>query len=223
MVQQVITMDCETLPCEAGFEENLYWETEEEYRKTALDGNLGRLLCIVYTRDFSDGRRLEFGCHGWNEDSGRFDDEAATLRSFWEMMRGFNPGRDLIVGHNVMEFDLPFIIKRSIINGVRPTVRLSFAKYRCQPIYDTMREWDCWAYKNYTGLEKLAYVLGIPSPKEGDVTGANLYEAYLDGRYEEIYRYCMQDVKATRAVYRRMNFLGTAAPAISIGKVSAIS
>jgi len=49
--------------------------------------------------------------------------------------------RDLIVGHNNMDFDLPFLYKRSMMLGVVPSVRLSFACYRSQPICDTLREW----------------------------------------------------------------------------------
>jgi hypothetical protein len=105
-----------------------------------------------------------------------------------------------------MDFDLPFIIKRSIINGVRPTVDFCFARYQRQPIFDTMREWDCWSYKNRTSLEKLALVLDLPSPKVGEISGGNLYQAYLEKRYREIYEYCMRDVKTTRNVFRKMNF-----------------
>jgi len=122
------------------------------------------------------------------------------------MMRDFNRFKDTIVGHNIIDFDLPFILKCSIINGVRPTVDFCFARYQRQPIFDTMREWDCWSYKDWTSLDKLAIVLGLPSPKDGEITGANLYEAYLEGSHREIYEYCMRDVKTTRNAYRKMNF-----------------
>jgi DNA polymerase elongation subunit (family B) len=204
---QIITIDCETLPTALPFEEKAFWETNEEYRKTALDGNLGRLLCIGYTREFSDNRKLEYGCLGWNAEAGSFEtDEAVVLAGFWKLLRDFNRFRDTIVGHNIMDFDLPFIIKRSIINGIRPTVDFCFARYQRQPIFDTMREWDCWNFKSRTSLDKLAIALNLPSPKDGEITGANLYDAYLEGRYREIYEYCMRDVKTTRNIYRKMNF-----------------
>ena len=207
MIKQTITIDCETLPSALPFEAKAFWETEEEYRKTALDGNLGRLLCIGFTREFSDGRKLEYGCLGWNPLTQSFEhDEAKVLAEFWELMRGFNRFHDTIVGHNIMDFDLPFIIKRSIINGVRPTVDFCFARYQSQPIFDTMREWDCWSYKNSTSLDKLASILNLPSPKTDGITGANLYDAFMQERHKEIYEYCMRDVKTTRNVYRKMNF-----------------
>ena len=56
----------------------------------------------------------------------------------------FRPCVDRIVGHNIYNFDLPFIYKRSVVRGVRPSIELNFARYRNQPIYDTMCEWEKW-------------------------------------------------------------------------------
>ena len=207
MTRQIITIDCETLPSAIPFESQTLWKTEDEHRKTALDGNFGRLLCIGYTREFAGSGNIQHGCFGWNAESQSFEtDEAKLLSDFWEMMRGFNRFKDTIVGHNIMDFDLPFIIKRSIINGVRPTVDFCFARYQRQPIFDTMREWDCWNFKSWTSLDKLAIVLGLPSPKAGEITGTNLYEAYLEGREREIYEYCMRDVATTRRAFQKMTF-----------------
>jgi len=57
-------------------------------------------------------------------------------------MKTFRPNVDRVVGHNIYDFDLKFILKRSIIHGVRPTVDRSFARYRKRPIFDTMYEWE---------------------------------------------------------------------------------
>jgi hypothetical protein len=61
-------------------------------------------------------------------------------------MKTFRPNIDRIVSHNIYDFDLKFILKRPVVHGVRPTVDLSFARYRNQPIFDTMYEWEWWSY-----------------------------------------------------------------------------
>lgn len=207
MKRRIITIDIETLPTAEPFEAKLFWETEEEFRKTACDANLGRILCIGYSEQNERGQITAHGCFGYRKATGDFEsDESAILAEFWQFLGGFNASTDLIIGHNILNFDLPFIVQRSIIKNVRPTVNFYFGKYKSAPIFDTMREWDCWKWGDSTSLKKLAFALGLENPKTEDIDGSKIYDAYLEGRFEEIYRYCMRDVKTTRNVWRRINF-----------------
>ena len=207
MTKRIITIDIETLPTTEPFESRLFWETEEEFRKTALDANLGRILCIGYCEQNEFGAIIKHGCFGWRDETEDFEpNERIILTEFWQFLKSFNTSHDLIIGHNIMDFDLPFIVQRSIINGVTPTVDFYFGKYRNAPIFDTMRVWDCWKWGGKTSLKKLAFALGLENPKAGGIDGSNLYEAFLDERFEEIYKYCMRDVKVTHNIWRKMNF-----------------
>jgi hypothetical protein len=38
------------------------------------------------------------------------------------------------------------------------------------------------------------------------MNGSMVFDYFKQGRYEEIYKYCMADVEVTRAVYKKMNF-----------------
>lgn len=144
---------------------------------------------------------------GWDENRGQFTcDERSLLLEFWQRMRSFRPDVDRIVGHNIFDFDLKFILKRSIIHGVRPTVNLSFARYRNQPIYDTMHEWERWSYGSKISLEKLAMVLGLPSSKEQGIDGSRVHELFAAGQHQAIRDYCLRDVELTRTIYKRMVF-----------------
>lgn len=69
MKKRIITIDIETLPTEEPFESKLFWETEEQYRKTACDANLGRILCIGYCEQNETGAVVRNGCFGWREGS----------------------------------------------------------------------------------------------------------------------------------------------------------
>jgi hypothetical protein len=57
------------------------------------------------------------------------------LTEFWGLLRGFSPRTDIVVRHSIFDFDLKFIYKRSVMFGVRPSVDLSFARYRNQPAH----------------------------------------------------------------------------------------
>jgi 3'-5' exonuclease len=138
-MRRTLTIDIETLPAlevarDAASAPHAN-QPDEDHLKTSLNGDYGRILCIGFIDEDPDGH-IASGVLGWDEQQAQFNnDERAILQQFWQRMRGFQPGRDRIVGHNIFDFDLKFIGKRSVIHGVRPTVELSFARYRNQPIY----------------------------------------------------------------------------------------
>lgn len=121
-MRRILTIDIETLPAlkmdssvasapQAG-------QHVEDHLKTALNVDFGRILCIGFIDEDTQGIRS--GVLGWDEPWDQFTgDERGTLAQFWQLMKGFSPNRDCIVGHNIFDFDLKFIFKRSIAHGVR--------------------------------------------------------------------------------------------------------
>jgi hypothetical protein len=171
-----------------------------------LNGDFGRLLCIGFIDEPTRGE-IERGVIGWDAFQGAFhSDERIILAEFWLRMKTFRPNVDRIVGHNIYDFDLKFILKRSIIHGVRPTVDLSFARYRNQPIFDTMHEWERWSYGSKVGLETLAIALGFESSKRNGVNGSQIHSLFEAGEHRAIHDYCLKDVELTQAIYKRMVF-----------------
>ena len=165
-------------------------EFEEYVKETALDGNFGRILCIGYALDEQPPEILE-------------GSEADLLKRFWAIALPAH----LFIGHNIFDFDLRFILKRSVINQVKPSRELSFARYRNIPIFDTMHEWERWAYYR-TSLKTLGHVLEI-SVAKGPFDGSQVPDLFSQGRAKEIYDYCKRDVELTRAIYNRMTFQGS--------------
>ncbi len=178
---------------------------EQFIENTAFDGSFGRVLCISYAVNDDETRTI---CNP--------DNEKKTLEDFWFIAKQI----DLFVGHNIMEFDLRFLLQRSMILGVQPTWNrfeskgltkykidqfLSFARYSNYPIFDTMQEWSSWG-NSKVGLEHVALALGIPTPKGEGIDGSEVYNFFKAGKVKEICEYCMRDVETTRAVYKRMTF-----------------
>src|SRR5262249_19566458 len=148
-----IFLDIETLPPAESFREKLAQEiyaeqgpgelgpseaeidveVEKRFRDLALRGEWGRLLCVGLVIE-EDGVVRHSGVLGPDRETRRFHlDEARTLRSFWSLVAGFREGQDLFIGHNLFDFDLLFLYKRSCIHGVRPSVNLSFRRFQPQP------------------------------------------------------------------------------------------
>jgi predicted PolB exonuclease-like 3'-5' exonuclease len=209
MKNRTTTIDIETLPASSDKNQDLLKTiklSETELSKTALNGDFGRILCIGFIDEKFDGR-LNSGVIGWDEEIGEFNKtEREILVEFWQMMSGFRPNYDRIVGHNIFDFDLRFILKRSRLHQVKPSVDFSFARYRNQPIYDTMYEWECWNFGTKISLDRLAKIFSLPSSKSEEINGSRIYEYFQSGNHQEIRDYCLEDVKLTREIFRRMTF-----------------
>ena len=184
--------DIETLPVHRSKRELVEKITGKPYQQTALNGNFGRIFCIGYIKEPPKNSPVKII-------KGK---EKEILKEFWKIARNV----DLFIGHNIIDFDLRFIYKRSVIHGIKPTRELNFARYRSDPIYDTMREWEKWSLKGQTSLDTLAKIFGFQSSKD-KLDGSQVYETYLEKRYQDIYDYCKKDVELTRKIYYKMNFL----------------
>ena len=210
-------MDIETLPPDRGssaigVREEIVSCSEEEFRRLALDGDFGRILTIGVIVEQND-QVTHRGLFGRERQTMMFHlDEARTLRGFWKLLKGFNISRDLIIGHNIFDFDLPFLYKRSIIQRIRPAVELPFTRYRSQPVFDTMHQWNKWSPRKFVSLDRLAKVLGLESSKGQGIDGRLIYDRFSEGCHQEIADYCMRDVELVRQIYLRMSFADNGRP-----------
>lgn len=201
-----IFLDIETLPPDRETSEataNLESCDDKDFRSLALKAEKGRILTIGVIIE-ENNQVAHQGLFGRDRETGLFHlDEAKTLRCFWNFIGAVKESKDLFIGHNILDFDLPFLIKRSIINRVKPP-QISFRRYRNSPIYDTMWEWSLWAHR--ISLNDVADAIGICSSKDGEIDGSQIYDYFCAGRHQEIALYCMRDVECTREIYYCINF-----------------
>jgi DNA polymerase elongation subunit (family B) len=167
---------------------------DELYAKCAFDGTYSRIVCIGII-ELSDGLEPRGSCawYGGNE--------RELLRLFWARLGQNRP--TLFITHNGLSFDLPFIKKRSIIQQVKPSMEINLAKFRTEPVYDTMAVWSNWDNRGWVKLDVLARALNVET-KSG--SGGQVAAMWEEGRSREIGLYCLQDTYVTYACYCRMNF-----------------
>ncbi|HKX29942.1 MAG TPA: ribonuclease H-like domain-containing protein [Blastocatellia bacterium] len=185
-------------------EDDVSIEVEDPFRELSLQGEFGRLLTIGIILE-EDGQLIHHGLYGRDPNTKKFHlDEQRILKPFWHLVETLNLRHDIIIGHNILDFDLPFILKRSIIHKIKPSVRIPFKRYQSHPIFDVMWEWSSWRRK--VSLNEIALALNLCSPKAQGIDGSQIYQAWRDGRDEDIASYCMRDVECTREIYYRLNF-----------------
>ena len=178
----------------AGAAEEQRRAEDEAYAKSAFDGTFSRIVCIGLL-EFSDQMeaRSAVAWFGVNE--------RELLRQFWARLAQDRP--TLFITHNGLGFDLPFIKKRSIVNQVKPSLDINLAKFRAEPVYDTMAIWSNWDMRGWVKLDVLARALQVDT-KSG--SGEQVAEMWERRQGRELAQYCLQDTYVTYACYCRMNF-----------------
>lgn len=132
----------------------------------------------------------------------RVGTEKELLQRFWSVASEYND----FVTFNGRGFDVPYLMIRSAIKGIRPSANLMSNRYL--GLQRGARHFDLQDLLSFYGAlwkrPKLHFVteaFGIESPKKGGMDGAEVPQAFADKRYLEIARYCMDDVRATKKLF----------------------
>jgi DNA polymerase elongation subunit (family B) len=159
--------------------------------KDALDAMTGRVVCIGMLVD--DGEAAtEITLAGENEQF--------LVSGFWNTVRP----SDVIVGHNVMDFDIPFLRQRCWILGIQPSRTIDTRRYYTADVIDTLQLWTNWTgNKKGVTLDALGSALGS-GRKTGE--GANVAQWWAEQDIESIKKYCREDVQLTYRVFCRLTY-----------------
>ena len=162
----------------------------------------GKIVCISVGFIHFKGLEMHFRTKSFAG-----DDEKKLLTDFAQLLAKFCTSREhTLCGHNIKEFDIPYICRRMLINGIPlPSIlQISGKKPWEIAFIDTLELWKFGDYKNYTSLKLLTAVFGIPTPKD-DIDGSQVASVYYNEKnVERIAVYCQKDVVATAQVFLKM-------------------
>ncbi len=219
-LQHILFLDIETVSGVASFTElseqmqylwadKTKWQRKEEVSpaeyysdRAGILSEFGKIVCISvgfihYQEGVKEFRLRSFYNH----------DEALLLGEFSELLNGsyFSNPRQLLCGHNSKEFDIPYICRRMLINGVSlpPILQIAGKKpWEIQHL-DTMELWKFGDYKHYTSIKLLCEIFNIPTPKD-DIDGSMVSSVYWEENdLKRIAKYCEKDVLATAQIFLR--------------------
>lgn len=205
---QMLFLDVETVPQWASYEQlpddwKRHWDykaallSKEEqqpadiYQRAGIYAEFGKIICI------------SLGC--LQQEAGKQHlflrsfyghDEKELLKSFAEVVNKWGKRSQYLCGHNIREFDVPFICRRMLVNGLRLPELLDLAGAKPWEVrhLDTLQYWKFGDYKHFTSLKLLAQLFGIPSPKD-DIDGSMVaHTYYVEGDINRIAQYCEKDV-----------------------------
>lgn len=204
--ESILFLDVETVPQYNAYERmpdamKLLWDHKAErirqntddtaatlYERAGIYAEFGKIVCISV--GFFTGNTFRIKSFAGS-------DEKALLEDFIKMLeKAAERQNRILCAHNGKEFDFPYIARRMLVNRLKlPSMLDHSGKKPWEvPHLDTMELWRFGDYKSYTSLELLAFVFGLPTPKD-DIRGSEVGKVFwIDNDLERIKRYCEKDV-----------------------------
>ncbi len=204
-IEKILFLDIETVPMVSDYDklpENFrrLWDKKAEkirqkkddtpdilFNRAGIYSEFGKIICISVGFIKNGKFRVK---------SFYSDDEIELLKGFADLLnKHYNKPDNLLCGHNGKEFDFPYIARRMLVNGIKLPGILNTAGRKPWEVshLDTMELWKFGDRKNYTSLELLASIFGIPTPKD-DIDGSMVAEVYYKEKdLERIAAYCQKD------------------------------
>jgi len=130
--------------------------------------------------------------------------EKEMLENFWQGVKNYKE----FVSFNGRSFDVPFLLLRSAINKVKPSINLMGDRYlRYQNLnikhVDLLDQLSFYgAVRRKGSLHLYCQALGIKSPKASGITGDDVNKLFKEKKYKEIAEYNSWDLIATLELYR---------------------
>ena len=179
---------------------------KESYsEKAGIFSEFSKIVCISVGYLRKEGKTMFFRLKSFYG-----DDETEILKDFSNLLNKNynNPLSSYLCGHNIKEFDIPFLCRRMLINGLEipDILQVSGKKpWEIKHFIDTLELWKFGDIKNYTSLNLLAAVLNVPSPKD-DIDGSQVgYVYWKNNDLQRIAAYCQKDVQTCMQVLMRLN------------------
>lgn len=166
---------------------------EQFFNNAGIYAEFGKVICIsvgfIKKEDTQKTLRIR---------SFASDDEQTVLSDFAEVLNKYyyNADKFYFCGHNINEFDIPYLCRRMLIHGIKLPNILDLSGKKPWEIkhVDTMQQWKFGDYKSYTSLKLLAALFGIPTPKD-DISGKDVGAVYWkEKNLQRIQIYCQKDV-----------------------------
>jgi DNA polymerase elongation subunit (family B) len=161
---------------------------EEQIEKAALDADFGQIVAIGVKED--DGEIMS-----WVANSSRVGDEKDALIWFWQKLK-MHTG--YCCGYNIINFDLPYLMRRSFDLGIEIPFLPDLRRYSTQPTLDLMMVLYNWS--GYKSLKFVAERYGLDNPLP-ELEGSQVEN--MDA--ETLKLYVENDVSLVYQLYQKMN------------------
>lgn len=173
------------------------------YEKAALDPRLGQIICAVM--------RTEDDAHATNVRL-TGDPERDLLVWIWDTLDDLGRVKATthharareVVGFGILDFDIPFLIARSAMLGVRPSIEFDLRRYSMKHgIVDwlwVLSNWGRWEMEGWS-LDTYSKLYAL---SDGFGESALVPEEWANEHYAYVERHCIADVDRVAELHKRL-------------------
>jgi DNA polymerase elongation subunit (family B) len=172
--------------------------------KAALYAEFGKIavISVGFALKVPDGYQLKLKSFASTNEMDVLNGFSALITSHYN-----NPNKQFLCGHNIREFDIPFLCRRMVISGLQLPEMIDVTgkkPWETKHFVDTMELWRFGEFRNYTSLNMLANVLDVLTPKD-DIDGSDVGRVFWEENdLERIAVYCEKDVATCARVLFRL-------------------
>lgn len=147
-----------------------------------------------------DSRIVAIGLKQYGKDSLIIfdDDEKKMLEDFWDELVTLRQGdpSNKLVGFNIKNFDIPFLVCRSFIHDV------VISPFLLKDIFDIKESINAFRYGKTRGkMKELAKLIGLEI--YDDMDGSKVSEEYWNRNFDKIKGYLKKDLEITEELHKR--------------------
>ena len=190
-----IFLDIETVPVELHDDVKEYFMNKKISKDSRQMHPMYARIVVICAKEYQKETKI------FND-----TDEKSLLEDFWNFIaeKFAEDPRTIIVTHNGYKFDIPFLILRSYIKGVKVPVQINTNRSTMM----NSNHFDTMLFFSFNGtfvnpsLEILCKMFGIDVHER--LTGDEILKCYKKGNIQEIVEHCKNDVEILEKVFDKV-------------------
>lgn len=178
---------------------------EETERYLSLYPYTAQVISIGLLNTETEGSLVLYSSENpeeWNVEEKKIkykgDSESEILKLFWSYISK----TEKVITFNGRNFDIPFMMLRSAMLNVKPSINLIHNRYNITKHIDLLDQFTFYGISRKFNLDFYCHAFGIISPKSKGISGMEIKELHKAGKTKDIAVYCGDDIKATFELYK---------------------
>lgn len=166
--------------------------------KVSIHPEFGKIVCLSFGKFVDNDPKIKTIME---------DDDLTTMILIGNLFKKASSQNLIPIGWNIKEFDVPWINRRTFLNGLKvPNVLDTNEKKPWDVnVVDIKEYWKGTSKLDIT-FEEAAYALKLPSPK-AKMNGSMVHDDYWNGNLDNIKEYCEMDVITMMLMLKKLTEL----------------